>query len=204
MTKLQVINYMLRSIGEPPVSSLEEYAGIPSVANAILDFDDANLEVQSEGLIENNYVKTFTRNIDDTIRLPENTLSIRRLNTSTYPQLVVRDDKLYNVVDETFEFTEDIALEIVVELPFEDLPIYVQNYIQAIATLRFVQSTLGSSEHANFAERQLVDARLNFKKNTTRSKRRNIRDNYSIRQIVDRRIRPRGIYDFGTTDNRDV
>ena len=147
-TELSAVNSILGSIGQSPVTTLGpadsgtgdtiNYTN-PEVAFIYNILNEVNKDVQNEGWHFNteNHVKT-SPDANGNITLPANTLRYDLSDDSHNKtvDLVIRDGKLYDLVDHTDVFTGDLYLDVVTLYPFTDLPNPFQRYITYRASVR--------------------------------------------------------------------
>jgi hypothetical protein len=159
-TKLEAVNQMLAGIGQAPVVSLDE--ANPEISIAELTLDQVTKEVLGEGWhfnTEQNY--PFVPDNDGFIFVPPNVLSLsdnKQSNRQAY-QTVIRNGKLYDKLNHTFEFPTGAAIkcDVVWLFPFEDLPQPFKDYITQRATRLFAGRTQGSQEMVTFnAQDELI------------------------------------------------
>ena len=136
-TELSAVNSILGSIGQSPITTLN-YEN-PEIAYIYNILNEVNKDVQNEGWHFNteNHVKT-SPDANGHIILPANTLRYD-LNEDSHNKtmdLVIRDGKLYDLVDHTDVFTGDIYLDVVTLYQFTDLPNPFQRYITYRASVR--------------------------------------------------------------------
>ena len=139
-TELSAVNNILGAIGQSPITTL----GTVSVTNGISAYDnpeisfiynllrDANVDTQAEGWHFNTekHVK-FSPDTSGNILIGNDILSMD-LHDNRFDRrknLVRRNGKLYDKVDHTDVFTEDLDLDIVRLYKFEDLPTVFRRYI---------------------------------------------------------------------------
>ncbi len=129
-TELSAVNSILGSIGQSPVTSLDFTN--PEISFIYNLLTEVNVDVQNEGWEFNTelHVKV-SPDANKHIVVPANTLRYdvndnqndRRLN------VVTRNGRLYNKVEHTDEFENDVELDVVTLYAFEDLPPVFRRYI---------------------------------------------------------------------------
>ena len=145
-SELQAVNIMLSSIGEAPVNTLGSGLQEAEIAEVVLD--NINREVQSLGWIFNTDLrKTLSPNTNGHIDLPSNcmkvdTVSVLRDYTT---DIVERDRRLYDRVTNSFIFTKDIDVDMVVLLSFDGLPEVARRYITLKAGRKFQENNSNAS-----------------------------------------------------------
>lgn len=150
-TELEAVNIMLTSIGEQPVNTLET-PGISAVSIARDILHEVSRQVQERGLrcnTEEGVLLPLDEN--NHIRLPSNTLKVDP--TDRNQDFVMRGDRLYDRKNHTYEFKEPVKVDIVLFLPFEELPQAARQYITIRAARVFQTRAVGSDAlHAFTAE----------------------------------------------------
>ena len=129
-TELSAVNSILGSIGQSPVNSLDFTN--PEISFIYNLLTEVNVDVQNEGWEFNTelHVKV-SPDANKHIVVPANTLRYdvndnqndRRLN------VVTRNGRLYNKVEHTDEFENDVELDVVTLYAFEDLPPVFRRYV---------------------------------------------------------------------------
>ena len=136
--ELQAVNQILASVGQAPVTTLEQTN--PDVAIAYNTLQQVSREVQAEGWTFNReYRYPLTPNDQGEIEIPDNML---QLDLSNAPcdhknrkyDPIRRDGKLYDRMHHTFEWKQDkYYFDVVWLFDWLDLPQPIQNFIVARA-----------------------------------------------------------------------
>lgn len=145
-TELDAVNTMLIGIGEAPINSLDT-ASTDDVAIAKKMLAELSREVQSDGWDFNSETEfPLTRNSSNEIVVPPNVLSldVSDVMAGRY-DVTVRGRKVYDKTNHTFTFTEDLKIDVVWLLDFEDIPETARRYIALAAAERFQKRVLGST-----------------------------------------------------------
>ena len=156
MTELEAVNTMLTTIGEQPVSSLDNLAGLQDASIARQILTNISRTVQSKGWVFNLDLQvTYSPNTNGEIILGSNVLRIdttSKVRKST-KDIVERGGKLYDRENNTSIFTEDVVVDRVIVLNFNDLPEAARRYIATRAARVFHDRVVGSGElHRFFTE----------------------------------------------------
>ena len=157
LTKLSAVNIILSNIGMAPVTNIDN--DNPMVVMAANLIDEVSRSVQTEGWVfntERGY--PFTPDPNNEILIPENVLE---LDSDEYQKdnLIIRGGKLYNKVTHSFEFTEQLELDVLWLFEFDDLPEAFKNYVAIRAANLFAGRAVGSAEQVKFGEREEATAR---------------------------------------------
>ena len=159
-TELSAVNSILGAIGQSPVTTLNyENPELSFIYNILTE---VNKDVQNEGWHFNTeyHVKT-TPDTDGYIYLPTNTLRYDLNGDYDYKtqDLVIRNGRLYDLVDHTDVFTGDLYLDLVTLYAFEDLPNPFQRYITHRASGRAATQLVSNPQLVRLLQIQEQQAR---------------------------------------------
>lgn len=142
-TELEAVNFLLISVGDPPVHVLEvDGGGRVSTAHTILH--QISREIQSVGLLCNSeYNYPLAIDVNNEIRLPGNVLKIDASDVNI--EIVMRGNRIYNLTNHSYNFDKTLECDIVFFLDFELLPQVVRNYIMIRAARVFQNKIVGST-----------------------------------------------------------
>ena len=152
VTELPAINQILASIGQAPVTTLDQTN--PDVAIAYDTLLQVSREVQAEGWSFNTEIE-YETNTDSNkeYTIPNNMLQVDLSHTdNSYrtKSVVRRNGKLYDKWNHTFEITDDaseeIKLDIVWLFDWVDLPVPIQDYIVSRAAAIVSSRIVGDSQ----------------------------------------------------------
>jgi len=161
-TELSAVNSILGAIGQSPITTLNyENPEISFIYNILTE---VNKDVQNEGWHFNTeyHVKT-TPDGNGNISLPVNTLRYDQHSdyVNQTQDLVVRDGKLYDLVDHTNVFTGDLYLDLVTLYAFGDLPNVFQRYITYRAAVRAATQLVSNPSLVQLLQTQEATSRAN-------------------------------------------
>ena len=129
-TELSAVNSILGAIGQAPLTSLN--FDNPEVAIVYNLLRDANVDTQAEGWHFNTekHVK-FAIDANGKIAIGNDILSmdLHENQAKRTHDLVRRAGFLYDKIDHTDVFTDDLTLDVVRLYNFEDLPVIFRRYI---------------------------------------------------------------------------
>ncbi len=146
-TKLEAINEILAHIGEPPTNSLD--AGRLDVARAQRKLEETSKSLQGSGWWFNERTKTITPTSESEIVLPADTLSVTTPYLTGVFQL---GQKLFSKDDDTTKaFTDDVEVELLVEVAWEDLPQQARSAIFVSAARQLQDEEIGDATRARFS-----------------------------------------------------
>ncbi len=155
MTKLNAVNMMLRKVGEMPVNTLID-SGYSELSHCISILEETNRDVQSAGFIfntDNNF--ELVPDVNGFIYPPSNIL--RMINVEDF-NITIREGKLYDIENHTNVFTENVKVDLTLEISFEDIEHIYQQYIALKACLIFSNEKNVSTEIAKLISLELLDA----------------------------------------------
>ena len=158
MNELTAVNKMLRSIGQVPVRELPD--GGQSDARVARDtLLDYALELQQEG---------YDFNTDEKVKLEPDvsglipfTDDVLRIKPSGYGRrYTIRNRRLYSLDDKTDIFDNPQELDIIRQVPFEELPFSLQNYVVIRAARVFANQVVGAPEQNGYNSEDEARARI--------------------------------------------
>lgn len=186
-TELDAINIMLGTIGESPINSLEAASGVSDAVIARQILNEVLVQVQEEGWhfnIEKNFVLTPAIPSKE-IFVPENCIEVDAEDKNI--DVAVRGNRLYDRTNHTFEFASAIKCNIVLLLPFADLPQAARHYVTIRAARVFQQRVVGSQTLGVFTEKDELRARIALSRYDSKTADYNIlTGNYSVMRVIDR------------------
>lgn len=145
-TQLAAINEILGSVGQAPVTVLDQTN--PEVAFAYTTLMDISREVQAEGWTFNReFEYPVVADNSGYINVPDNVLSMDL--SSTYENqeydTVIREKKLYDKINHTFAWTpgKEYKVDVLWYFGFDDLPQPFRDYITARAASRAAVRLVG-------------------------------------------------------------
>ena len=182
MDKLSALNNILAGIGVRPVTTYE--SPHPDAIIARQHLKRFNSEIQSRGWWVNKDldVTLAPSPVDSRILLPSNTLVVNPIDVRD--RYVQRGNYLYNTEDNTFVFAGDVRVNLVVELPFEDLPEALQVYITRAATLEFAVVREGDQNKIAAMDRLLLSSRSQAISDELRNGNYNANTNSTSQRIL--------------------
>lgn len=138
-TRLAAVNQILRAIGERQTASLVDN-NRGDVSAAVSSLDESSKIVQQEGWAFNRATMTLEPEEDGRIPVPQAALSITGVDS---PEVVFRGDYMYDKHLQTYKFTRDVVVEVVLLLPFSELSEPCRQYITARASRVVCQDRVG-------------------------------------------------------------
>ena len=192
MTEKQAVNMMLTTIGEVPISNLDDLAGLQDASIARDILTNTSRAVQSKGWtfnLEFN-VSRIPKN-NGQIELGSNVLrvdSVSKVRSST-SDIVERDRKLYDRERNTFQFTlgEAVKIDQVIFLAFSALPEAARRYIADKSARIFHDRVVGSGELHRFFQEDEGQAWSDLLQYESDTGDYTIFDDYDVYRVLNRR-----------------
>lgn len=141
--ELDAVNEVLASVGSSPISSLDDDLNVDAI-NARRIVEATSKEIQAKGWGFNTLSSTaLEADIDNLVPCPD---SYIRFFSDGY-KLIRRDGHFFDLVNNTNEFEGGLTVdELVVELPFDELPATFRKYITAKSARIFQARYVGSDD----------------------------------------------------------
>ena len=156
--ELQAVNEILASVGQAPVTvietqniTLEDGSQVsevtnPDVAIILNTLHQVSREVQAEGWTFNtDYKVKITRDSNKEVVIPDNYLQLDVVDTDRTVDVVRREGKLYDRINQTFSFDNDPYCDIKRFFNLIDIPIPIRDYIVSRSATIFSQRVIGDS-----------------------------------------------------------
>lgn len=162
ITLLEAVNSILRNLGTTKVTNTE--VSNPDVQAALDAIQETRRSVQARGWWFNKQTNvTLPVNLVGNIPVPSTTIKVDTSRTGL--DVVQRGMKLFNRETNSDQFTEALTdIDIVILLPWEDLPFTAQEYIRLLA-MHQVQSDLEGDElKLNKIEQKISTANFEFRR----------------------------------------
>ena len=159
-TELEAVNIMLAAIGEAPVNSLTGQVPV-DVRIAQSTLIEVNKRIQSEGWSFNTEIDvTLVRN--QTTKQIELSTDILRIdaNIHQHPTIdpIQRGLKLYDRLNNKYEFEEDLICTVVYFRPFTELTEPARSYINIKAARVFVDRLVSDDALRSYTEQDEIRA----------------------------------------------
>ena len=160
-TELSAVNSILGAIGQSPVTTLNyENPEIGFIYNILTE---VNKDVQNEGWVFNvEYnVEKAPEATTKYISIPSNVLryDLHEDNVDRSKNLVRRNGRLWDTINQTYEFDNSVFLDITWLWSFEDLPSAFKRYIIARASVRAAAQLVSNSELVQLLQQQEAQTR---------------------------------------------
>lgn len=168
---LHAVNVLLQVINEPPLENEEDAENVLEAQIAFDVIKEAKEEVLSENWYFNRdegYI--MSPDTDGFINIPFNILDL----SSADSDLIVRNWKLYSKSDQTFIFDEAQTVQVVWNIPFNDLIHPIRHYVTVLAARKFQARQVGDGNSYSFTQEDEQKARLMARKSNDRMKKNNM------------------------------
>ena len=153
-TELDIVNAMLISINNAPVQSLENNIS-PDVYNARSTLADVKTTILAKNWFSNTDEITIVPNIAKECILPTNILKATPLTSG----VVDIGGKLYANDSTTYHLDDPQQVRILIDLPLDDMPVELLDYIAAEALYRFYRAYGGDGDMVQFYFNDAVEKR---------------------------------------------
>jgi len=160
-TELESVNIMLAAIGEAPINSLTGTLPVDArLAQSTLT--EVNKDVQSEGWSFNTEIDvTLTRDsVKKQIALPTDVLRVDpNIHQHTTIDAIQRGLRLYDRLNNKFEFDEDLICTVVYLRTFDEIPEPARRYITIRSARIFVDRLVSDDGLRTYTQQDEVRAR---------------------------------------------
>lgn len=187
-TELDAVNTMLATIGESPVSTLEDN-GLADAAIAKQTLNTVNRQVQSSGWHFNTEegIELIPSYPQKYLQLPENTLRVDSIWEDEKYDVVQRGYRLYDRIRHSYQFEKGLKVTLVLLLDFNELPEAARQYITIRAARQFQAHVVGAAELDGFTQRDEYEARVALRHLETDNGDYNVYcGSYSVASILER------------------
>tara|TARA_Y100001938_G_scaffold25778_1_gene34418 strand:+ start:1714 stop:2325 length:612 start_codon:yes stop_codon:yes gene_type:complete len=159
-TELSAVNSILGAIGQSPITTLD-YTN-PEIGFIYNILSEVNKDVQNEGWHFNKeyHIKQSPDPTTKHITIPNTYLRIDATDGHNKNLDVVRrEGKLYNLVEHTYEFDDDIDIDVTHLFAFEKIPPIFQRYIIYRSAVRAATQLVSNPELVQLLQVQEAQSR---------------------------------------------
>lgn len=178
MNLLDAVNLMLEAVGEHPVSSADIRHPTVSKARKLLTQTRQQLLIQ--GYWFNTANRTLVPDVSGIIGLPVTILSLR---PTTNLQVAVRGERLYNTIDDTYQFTMPIECEIISDMEFEDMPFNARYAVANRAAIQLYGSDIGLDSNVGVYQENAAQAMVSLDAEHVKQRRYSAQNRASWRSL---------------------
>ena len=158
MNRIDIINECLRTQELDAIESIDvDYEPYAAEANSLID--KVNKELQSTGCYFNKYSTVLQKNSNNEIILPANTLYFYAKDISLL--YTIRNNKLYDLKNQTFEFEKDVEGDIVILVDVIETPYDFYNYVYYSVVYEFLLTKEGEQMKQRYLMK-MQDAKRNY------------------------------------------
>lgn len=173
LTKLDVVNACLATMGEAPLNTLEDDHSYKAAALSILDQTN-RIEQKRGWWFNSEYVKLIPDASSKFIYVPLDALAIKTIDRWYTPPYAQRGKRLYNVEKNNYEWDAALTVDLVRLLSFEDCPFHAADVIGYGTVMRFQREFDGDSGRYMQLSQDYARARAELGAENTRNKRPNL------------------------------
>ena len=190
LSKLRAVNMALENISESPVNTLVGASGDAYVSTAQSILEEIARTVCEEVWNfnkDNDYA--ITPDSSGNVVLSDNMISVD--GTYKTDDYATRQGKLYDKTNQTFVFTATVAVNVVWEFDYEDIPQHCRTYIAIKAARTFARRMMGDANSDNLTSEDEARARATAKRHDAKNRDRTIFEDYGsgLHRLKQRRIR---------------
>jgi hypothetical protein len=160
-TELSAVNSILGAIGQSPITTLN-YEN-PEIAFIYNILTEVNKDVQNEGWIFNTEynVEKEPEATTKHITIPSNVLryDLHEDNIYRNKNLVRRNGRLWDTINQTYEFDNNVYLDITWLWPYTDLPNAFKRYIISRASVRAATQLVSNPQLVQLLQQQEAQTR---------------------------------------------
>jgi len=188
-SELEAVNTILSAIGEAPINTLSGTLPIDATQAQNL-LKEISREVQAAGWHFNSFYKySLSRDLNNKIPLATNImrvdLDINKFSPSEY-DVIKRGGFLFNKKDNTFVFDKELEANVILFLPFDELPENGRRYITIRAARIFQDRLLGANTLHGFGITDEANALAILKQEEADTANHSIFNNLDSYNIINR------------------
>jgi hypothetical protein len=172
---LNAVNILLAVIGEAPIAAVDEGHVTGVMADKILE--ETSRAVQSHGWRWNTEPFTLSPDNAGYLNAPANTLGAHFPRSTSSTDLVLRNGRIYDLKKRSYTFDGSLELELVLQLPWEDLPEEARRYITIKSARLFADRLVGDQAMHTYTQQEEYEAKASLWRAETGQQYRTIFDN---------------------------
>jgi hypothetical protein len=197
LTKLQIVNHMLATVGEQVVNDLDY--GSPSVQQAISVYDSENFDFQSKGWwFQREYNLVLELDSEGKIAIPQGALefliteNIRHHPRTDTLRFVPRDNFVYDTVQHTFVHTCPLHADLMMLVDPETMPAVASVYLKHQCALTMHSNDDGDDSKWQKLNIKKDESEKALKRAAMKFKSTNINKNPAVQRLLYRMNSPVG------------
>nr|DAV18496.1 MAG TPA: tail tubular protein [Caudoviricetes sp.] len=180
LTELDAINEIITATGEDGILSIEEVSENADATMAQKMIESVSREIQQEGWDFNTIPEVTLFPDTNTGKIKWNTYFLR-LGSTEYRN---RGGYLYNITDGTDKFATSVVFSnVIVLIPFDELPEVFRKYVTTKAALAFSTRFLGDAELENSLSSELSKAYADVMTYELDTQKVNVFNNTSVSEV---------------------
>lgn len=157
ITKLDIVNACLKSMGETKLNTLEEDHTYKDDALDLIE--RVRLDVLSKAMWFNTeWLKLSPQADTDRILIPNDVLEVDTLSACGRYRIAQRGGRLYDTGNNKYEFTGTVTVKATRKIDFENMPYKAQAFIRDDAVLRFQSDFDGDNSKYQKIERHRMES----------------------------------------------
>lgn len=176
--KLQGVNRLLKTIGEPPLFQEADYQLSYEAQRADEQIDDTQRQVLGDGFKFNTSTIDLIPDLSNYISTPPNALVIEFADSN----LTVDDGLVFDRVNYTKKFESNVTATIIYNEDFEYIPSVVQEYILAQSAYVFQRNSINDPEMTKELKLVLTEAKMKLNVYKINQAKANFKDGIFNRQ----------------------
>jgi len=183
---------MLSAVGEAPITNLDE--DLAEAQMAVNTLDTTSREVQSRGWSWNTDRKRkMSLAANGEILIPVNAMKIDAVDGNTgqpdrSKRFVIRDRKIYDMINRTYTFTEAQYVDLVIALDFHELTESSRRFITLDATTRYMTDVLGADADLQQVQAQAQRAWIQLEWEEDKTSDNNILKDQPLTSLISNRM----------------
>lgn len=184
MNKRDAINEILLSINELPLDIEDAVEDIQTALIIDKQLDITKRNILYQGWFFNKTERDMKPDSLGYIPIPSSFLSVD--GGDNYSDIVVRDHKLFDKAQLSYKFDEPVTCKIVEDIPFDDLPYVIADYIVKVASLQVYINVIGNTDDVKIRSSLVDMARVEAIKENARNIDGNILESSFVTTLLDK------------------
>ena len=172
---LNAVNILLGVIGEAPIAAVDEGHVTGVMAEKILE--ETSRAVQSHGWRWNTEPFTIEPDSSQYLNVPANALGAHFPRATSSSELVLRNGRVYDIKQRQYTFDTKLELQLILQLPWEELPEEARRYITIKSARLFADRLVGDQAMHTYTQQEEYEAKASLWRAETGQQYRTIFDN---------------------------
>jgi len=154
LTTREAINEILQNLNEPVLDITDAVIDVPTAIVVEAQLDIARKRILAKGWNQNTVTMSLVPNTSGYIVIPSTFYSV-----NTISDYVVRDHRLYDVVNNSFIFKDPVQATVINDIQFDAIDFLIADYIIQEASLKAYINIRGAGNDASLRANELKQAR---------------------------------------------